>query len=386
MLCIGQGFQCSRLNDRGIQGAGRRREAIRSVNDPKQGLSDVCPAEGVHTEAENKSKGERKMKKTVLAIAAGAAVAATAPAAADYPNRPIQMIIPFGVGGATDISGRALSAALGKIVPQPIVVTNRTGAGGATGSVVVRDADGDGYTLLFARVGTHTTNPALNPNLPYTVDEFRFIGVYEINPVACVVNSNSDIHTIEDLIEEVKANPGFVSFSSAGVGSMPHFAGLMVLSVFGIDDVDEDVIHIPTEGDGAALTAVLQGTSDFYCGSTSPAAPFVASGQMRPLLVTTPEAVPGFDAPTSADLNMPELEVMVGWTGIAGPASLPDDIAGMWGEWLAEAVQDAEFLRIMEAGGSQVRLMDPEESVRFVNTAADAFATMARELGITLVD
>jgi len=324
------------------------------------------------------------MKKTVIALAAGSAMLAAAPAVAEYPERPIQMIIPYGVGGATDISGRALSAALSKFVPQPIVVTNRVGAGGTTGTVVVRDAEGDGYTLLFARVGTHTTNPALNPNLPYTVDEFRFIGVYEINPVACVVRADSDIHTIEDLVARVESAPGTVLFSSAGVGSMPHFAGLMVLDTFGVTDIDNKVIHIPTEGDGAAATAVLQGTATFNCASTTPLAGFVANGQFRPLLVTTPEPVQGFDAPTSADLGKPELELLVGWTGIAGPASLPDDVAEKWGQWLAEAVKDEEFLRIMAQGGSQVRLMEPEESVRFVNTAADAFARMAQELSITI--
>lgn len=325
------------------------------------------------------------MKNTLIALGITAATATiAAPLAAEYPDRAIQMVIPYGPGGATDLSGRALAAALTDIVPEPLVVSNRTGAGGAVGSVAVRDAEGDGYTLLFARVGSHTVNPAMNPNLPYTIDEFRFVGVYEINPVACVVNSNSDIQTIDDLIAKVNENPGQVIFSSAGVGTLPHFGGLMVLNSFGITDLDANVIHIPTEGDGQALTAVLQGTSDFYCGSTSPSAPFVDSGQMRPLLVTSSERLDGFDAPTVEELGKPELKALVGWTGIAGPADLTDEAVEKWGEWLAAGVEDEEFQRFMAAGGSVVELMSPAESVEFVQSAYESFRKLVVELDLEI--
>ena len=325
------------------------------------------------------------MKKTLVALSVGAVTATfAAPLAAEYPTRAIQMIIPYGPGGATDLSARALSAALSDIVPQPVVVSNRTGAGGAIGSVAVRDADGDGYTLLFARVGSHTVNPAMNPNLPYTIDEFRFVGVYEINPVACVVNSNSDIETIEDLIAKVNDNPGTVLFSSAGVGTLPHFGALMVLDSFGVGDLEETVIHIPTEGDGQALTAVLQGTSDFYCGSSSPSSPFVESGQMRPLLVTSSERLDGFDAPTVDELGKPELKALVGWTGIAGPADLTDEAVEKWREWMAEAVQDEDFVRFMTSGGSVVELMTPEETDAFVQSAYESFRALVVELDLEI--
>jgi tripartite-type tricarboxylate transporter receptor subunit TctC len=325
------------------------------------------------------------MKTTMIALSMGVAAAAlAAPVAAEYPTRAIQMIIPFGPGGATDLSARALSTPLTRIVPQPLVLTNRAGAGGATGSVAVRDAAGDGYTLLLARVGSHTVNPAMNPNLPYTLDEFRFVGIYEINPVACVVNSNSEFHSIDDLINAVNERPGEILYSSSGVGSLPHFGALMVLDSFGITDLDENVIHIPTEGDGQALTAVLQGTSDFYCGSTSPAAPFINGGQMRPLMVTSAERLDGFDAPTVEEIGKPELQALVGWTGLAGPADLTDEAAEKWGEWLAEAAQDEDFQRFMTSGGSIVQVMSPEESVEFVNSAYESFRRLVVALDLEI--
>ncbi|TQM94804.1 Bug family tripartite tricarboxylate transporter substrate binding protein [Roseinatronobacter monicus] len=325
------------------------------------------------------------MKTTLIALGMGVSAAAlAAPVAAEYPTRTIQMIIPFGPGGATDLSARALSTPLSQIVPQSIVLTNRAGAGGATGSVAVRDAEGDGYTLLLARVGSHTVNPAMNPNLPYTLDEFRFVGIYEINPVACVVNSNSDFHSIDDLIDAVNDRPGEILFSSSGVGSLPHFGALMVLDAFDVSDLDENVIHIPTEGDGQALTAVLQGTSDFYCGSTSPAAPFINSGQMRPLMVTSAERLDGFDAPTVEEIGKPELAALVGWTGLAGPASLTDEATEKWGEWLAEATQDEDFQRFMTSGGSIVQVMSPDETVEFVNSAYESFRRLVVELDLEI--
>ncbi len=325
------------------------------------------------------------MKKTLIALTLGT-VATTFPAmvAAEYPERPIQMVIPYGPGGTSDLSARALASALAKNMPESTVLSNRTGAGGAIGSVSVRDADADGYTMLVARVGTHTVNPAMNPNLPYTIDEFRFVGVYEINPVACVVNSNSGIETIDDLITKVNENPGEVVFSSAGVGTLPHFGPLMVLASYGIENLAENVIHIPTAGDGQALTAVLQGTSDFFCGSTSPAASFVESGQMIPLLVTSSSRVEGFDAPTVDELGKPELKALVGWTGIAGPADLTDEITEKWGDWLALAVEDEDFVRYMTSRGSIVELMSPEESEEFVDSAYEIFRGLVLELDLEI--
>lgn len=325
------------------------------------------------------------MKKTLMALTlGGVAAAVAAPVAAEYPTRAIQMLIPYGPGGATDLSARALSTALTPIVSQPVIVSNRAGAGGTTGSVAVRDADADGYTLLFARVGSHTVNPAMNPNLPFTIDEFSYLGIYEINPVACVVNSNSGITTIDELIAKVNDNPGQVLFSSAGVGTLPHFGALMVLDAYGVTDLADNVIHIPTEGDGQALTAVLQGTSDFYCGSTSPSAPFVQSGQMVPLMVTSSERIDGFDAPTVEELGKPELQALVGWTGIAGPAGLSDEVTEKWGEWLETATQDEDFMRFMTSGGSVVQVMSPAETVEFVNDAYEVFRRLVVELDLEI--
>ncbi len=323
------------------------------------------------------------MKFGLKAALAALAISASATAAmADYPERPITMIIPYGPGGATDISARTIAEALGEAVGSPVIMVNRAGAGGATGSVAVQNAKPDGYTMLFARVGSHTVNPAMKATLPYTLADFRFVGVYEINPVACAVKADSDIKTIDDLIAKVKA--GGVSYSSSGVGSLLHIAAAYVLKEFGIADPVKDAIHIPLKGGGAAATAVLNDTATFICTNSSALASFVANKQLKPLLVTTAEPIVGFDAPTSADLGKPALTQLVGWTGIAGPDDLPDDIAAKWGAWMKTATDDADFRQKMESRGSVIRLMQPAESQAFIEGQYAVFRKLVDDLGMRI--
>ncbi|MDB2407974.1 tripartite tricarboxylate transporter substrate binding protein [Jannaschia sp.] len=320
--------------------------------------------------------------KVIGALTLGLVLAA-GPALAEYPERAINMVIPYGAGGATDISARTIAEPLGEAVGRPLVMANVTGAGGATGSVAVQNARADGYTMLFARVGSHSVNPAMKATLPYTLDDFRFVTVYEINPFACVVNASSDIQTMDDLMAKAMSDDG-ISYSSSGVGSGPHLAAAFLLDSFGLEDAANAAIHIPQQGGGAAATAVLNGTAEFLCTNSSALAGFVANGQMRALLVTTAEPVEGFDAPTAASLGHPELEQMVGWTGIAGPADLPDDVAAKWGEWMAAAAGDETFVEQMESRGSIIDVMSPEDANTFIRSQFETFRALVDELGMRI--
>jgi len=322
-----------------------------------------------------------KFTKITCALAAGAMLSATA-AWAEYPERAISMIIPYGAGGATDISARTIAEPLGDAVGKPLIMANVTGAGGATGSVAAQNAKGDGYTMLFARVGSHSVNPAMKATLPYTLDDFRFVTVYEINPVACAVTPASGINSMDELIAKVRE--GGVSYSSSGVGSLLHLAGAMVLKEFGIEDPLGAATHIPQKGGGAAATAVLNGTATFLCTNSSAVAGFIANGQLKPLMVTTPEPVVGFDAPTANELGKDNLNKLVGWTGIAGPDDLPDDVADKWGAWMAEATKDAKFNETMTARGSVIELMDPVAANEFIQGQYEVFRALVDELGMRI--
>jgi tripartite-type tricarboxylate transporter receptor subunit TctC len=322
-----------------------------------------------------------KLTKFTWAFALSTVIGTTA-AWAEYPERAINMVIPYGAGGATDISARTIAEPLGNAVGKPLIMANVTGAGGATGSVAVQNAKGDGYTMLFARVGSHSVNPAMKATLPYTLDDFRFVTVYEINPVACAVTPASGINSMEDLV--AKVNEGGVSYSSSGVGSLLHLAGAMVLKEFGVEDPLSAATHIPQKGGGAAATAVLNGTATFLCTNSSALASFVANGQLKPLMVTTAEPVVGFDAPTANELGKDRLNQLVGWTGIAGPDDLPDDVAEKWGAWMGAATQDAKFNETMAARGSVIRLMDPVEANEFIQGQYEVFRALVDELGMRI--
>ena len=322
-----------------------------------------------------------KLTKFAMLGAAVLGISATT-AVAEYPERPINMVIPYGAGGATDISARSISAPLGEAVGKPLVMVNITGAGGATGSVTIQNAKADGYKMLFARVGSHSVSPAMKATLPYTLDDFRFVTVYEINPVACAVTPASGIKTMDDLI--AKANEGSLSYSSSGVGTLLHLAAVMVLDEFGVENPLQTVTHIPQKGGGAAATAVLNGTVTFLCTNSSALAGFVANGQLVPLMVTTAEPVVGFDAPTSVDLGKPALQQLVGWTGIAGPDDLPDDIAAKWGGWMKTATDDAKFRETMEGRGSVIELMSPEDANAFIQEQYETFRALVDKLGMRI--
>lgn len=311
-------------------------------------------------------------------------VAGAGDARADYPERPVTVVISYGPGGATDIAGRTLTTALAKFASQPVLAVNRAGAGGATGAASVKNADPDGYTVMVSRVGTHTVNPALKDTLPYTLDDFEYFGVFEINPVACAVKADSDIKSMEDLAARIKASPQTISYSSSGVGSLLHIAGAMAVREFGVDNPVEDLIHIPLKGGGAAATAVLSGTATFICTNSSALASFVANKQLRPLMVTTAEPVAGFDAPTAADLGKPNLHKLVGWSGIAAPKGTPQAVADKWAEWLEKATTDADFLKQMQSRGSVVQLMSPEEGKKFMIEQYETFKKLVDDLNMRI--
>ncbi|MFC6672653.1 Bug family tripartite tricarboxylate transporter substrate binding protein [Marinobacterium aestuariivivens] len=331
-------------------------------------------------------KNTKSSKNIYKAIKAGLCLSAglmfSAQAMAEYPKRPISLVIPYGTGGATDISARALAQSLADEVAKPLVLVNRTGAGGATGSASVAHAKGDGYTVLAARVGSHTVSPAMKSNLPYVLSDFKFVGVYEINPIVCATNSDSGIDSMEQLVGKVQSSPGTVSYSSSGVGSFLQLSAVMILDAFGVEKPLETAIHLPMRGGGEAATAVLNGTATFICDNSSTLAGFINNGQMTPLMVTTKERINGIDAPTASELSHPELEKLLGWTGIAGPKDMDMEAVESWEKWLGAATRNPEFVGNMEKLGSVIVNMGPKESEDFINEQYSIFKRLVDKLGM----
>ena len=267
------------------------------------------------------------MKSPIKSLATGLAVAlaiAVSTIAEDYPERPITIIVPYGPGGAADLSARMIAGAAPTYLSQPILAINKTGAAGVVGSNFVKNAASDGYTLLSARVGSQMGVPAMNKTIPYKWDKFTFLGLIEVNPFVLVVNPNSGMKTFADFEAKIKGRAE-MSYSSAGVGTLLHTAVAVMANAMGSDF--EKLTHVPFKGGGKACAAVVGEQVDFSWQNLSAVAGALEAGQLIALAVTTPERQPIIpDVPTAKEVGYPGLEKIIGWSAIYGPLGLPADV------------------------------------------------------------
>lgn len=326
----------------------------------------------------------KKFTNSVVAGAALAVLSSTA-YAADYPSKPITLVAPYSAGGASDMASRTMASVLPSYLEQPVLVVNRTGAGGVTGSTFVNKAKPDGYTLLLARIGSQSVSPAMKANIPYKYDDFTMLAVIELNPVICATASSKPYKTMKDLIDAVKAKPGELSFSSAGVGSMLHVAVPLVLSMMDVKNPKDAMNHIPYKGGGAAATAAVGGHVDLVCTNSSALTSHIAGGKLRPLMITTKERqAVAKEAPTARELGFPQIEVLVGWSGIYGPPGMDPAVAKTIRDALQKVKKDKAWNKFTKALGSVPYILDEAETKKFVDAQFSAFNTLVSDLGMRI--
>lgn len=328
------------------------------------------------------------MNSIISKLCAGvAAVAVTASLtlsalAADYPDRPITIVVPYGPGGAADLSARMIAGAAPTYLGQPILAINKTGAAGVVGSNFVRVSTPDGYTLLSARVGSQMGVPAMNKTIPYKWDEFTFIGLIEVNPFVLVVNPDSGIKTFAEFEAKIKGGAE-MSYSSAGVGTLLHTATAVMANSMGSDF--EKLTHIPYKGGGKARAAVVGGQVDFSWQNLSAVAGALESGQLTPLVVTTTERQPIIkDVPTAAEVGYTDLEKIIGWSAIYGPPGLPDDVVAKWSETLQSMKEDKAWNRMTKGLGNIVDIRSPEETKAYVEAQYKVYDETLKKLGLRI--
>ena len=313
------------------------------------------------------------------------ALAATGATAQEYPSKPITLVAPYGPGGASDLASRTLASVIPQYLGEPVLVVNRTGAGGVTGSNYVYNAKPDGYTVLLARIGSHTVSPAMKSAIPYEHDKFTYLGLLEVNPVICATSVDKPYESLDDLLGAIEENPGSISYSSAGVGTLLQVAAVMMMDVAGVENPTTAAIHVPYKGGGAAATAAITGQVDFVCTNSSALMSGIQGGKLRPLLVTTPERLDDApSAPTVSELGHPELEVLVGWSGVAGPPDLPQEVVDTWASALQEVKEDKSWNRLTQRLGSVPRILSPEETVDFVNKQYETFRELVERLDMRI--
>jgi tripartite-type tricarboxylate transporter receptor subunit TctC len=322
---------------------------------------------------------------SATAFAFMSVVSLSAASAAEYPSKPITLVAPYGAGGASDMASRTMASVLPGYIGQPVMVVNRTGAGGITGSASVNKSKPDGYTLLLARIGSQTVSPAMRANLPYKYDDFTMIAVIELNPVICATASSKPYKTLQEFVDAVKAKPGEMSYSSAGVGSMLHVAVPLVLKLMGVENPNDAMNHVPYKGGGNAATAAVGGHVDLICTNSSALASHIAGGILRPLVITTKERqAVAPDAPTARELGYPELEVLVGWSGIYGPPGMDPKVVAKLRAALQEVKKDKAWNKFTKALGSVPYILDGPATKSFVDQQFNVFNDLVNELGMRI--
>lgn len=270
--------------------------------------------------ARHQSRGPNRRTACVLAVAGMVTTFVAADRArADYPDRPITMVVPFAAGGAIDIIARVLSDPLAKALQQPVVIENRTGAGGNIGVGAAARAKPDGYTILMGS-SSFAINPSLYAHVPY--DPLKdFVPVADLGGYPCVIGARTGLglNTLADLITLAKAKPGKLNFATPGTGTMPHLAMELLKLRAGID-----MVHVPYPGGGQALQSLLSGTVEVVSLATPQAQPHVRSGKIKGLALTGSERWRDMpDLPTLLESGLKDA-VAETWQALFMPAGTPD--------------------------------------------------------------
>ena len=299
-------------------------------------------------------------------------------ALAQYPAKPVTLIIPFPPGGSTDIIGRIAAEGMQRELGQPFVVDNRGGAGGAIGAKAIADATPDGYTLGIATISTHVVNPVVHKDLRYDpLKDFTFVSQIAAVPNSMSVHPSVPAKTMAEFIEYARKNPGKLNYGTPGVGSLGHLIG----ETFKYS-AKVNLTHVPYRGAGPALNDALGGQVQVLFDNLPSSLPHIQSGKLRALAVANDKRVSSIpDVPTFAETGHP-LVNDPSWFGLIGPARLPADVsAKLHAALVATLRQPASAKRLEEAASLPVG-NSPEAFRKVVADALDNTRKVVREANL----
>jgi tripartite-type tricarboxylate transporter receptor subunit TctC len=318
-----------------------------------------------------------KRRTAALGLILAPLLPAMATEAGTWPDRPIKFVVPFPPGGVTDRIARALSIKLHESMGQAVVVDNKPGAGATIGSDFVARAAPDGYTVLLGAHASHGINVSLM-KLPYdAVKSFEPVSLLVTVPNMLLLKPTNPANTLQELIAQAKANPGKLTYTSAGIGTSGHIAGAMLASMAGIE-----LLHVPAKGPAQAVQDTLAGHVDILFDSTLLSMPLVKAGKLKALAVTSSErstAVPNL--PTMAEAGLPGYEVLL-WFGLYAPAGTPRPIVQKLQAEVAKALSDPKIRDPLVQDGVEVIASTPQQLAQFQRGEIAKYARVVKELGL----
>jgi len=316
----------------------------------------------------------------VCAVAALVCAPAAMPAhATEFPDHPIKLVVPFPPGGPTDLVSRVIAKKMSEDLGQQVVVDNRPGANGNIGGEMVAKAPADGYTVLY-NTSSIALSPALYKKLPYDVKrDFAPVAMTAMVPLVLEVNAKVPANTVAEFVSWLKANPGKMTYGSAGNGNVTHLAAFLFLQANGLD-----AVHAPYKGSAPALTDLAGGQVQFMTDTINSSLPFIRDKRMKALAVTSltrSSQLP--DVPTVAETVMPGFEVGA-WQGMMVPAKTPPEIVKKLNAATLKALAAPEVRASLAAQGAEPRGTSPEAYGKYVAQELDRWRKVVKDSGVTL--
>jgi len=323
------------------------------------------------------------MKRLRILVLLGALIglgAWVAPAAAEYPDRPVRLVVPYVAGGNLDVIGRLFAQALGEALGQAFVVDNRPGANGNTGMESVVRSPPDGYTIAMVAAGTMTINPALYHGMPFDPEkDLRPISLVASGPMVLEVNAALPIHSVDELVAYAKANPGKLNFGSGGNGTLSHLSLEMLRARTGAE-----IVHVPYKGTSLAVNDLLAGHIQGMFDTLSTAAPLITDGKIRGIAVTSvkrSQAMP--ELPTVAEAGVRDYSADA-WSGLVAPAGTPPEVIQRLQAAVAKIAAGAQMQKRLAQIGSEAVGSTPEQFGATIHAERARWAEIVKVSGASL--
>jgi tripartite-type tricarboxylate transporter receptor subunit TctC len=318
------------------------------------------------------------MKRHLPAIAAAIALLGiTTAAQAQYPARPITLVVPFAAGGSNDIVARAIGKKLSEAWGQSVIIDNRPGAGGVIGTAFVATSPPDGHTLLLVS-STFTINPAVKANMPFdTLKAFEPVAFVGSSPLLMAVANKMPVKSVGELIALAKEKPATINYASAGPGSINQIAAELFASATGVK-----IVHVPYKGGSLAINDLVGGHVDLYVSSMPQILQIARTGQVRPLAVTGAKRSPSLpDVQTMQQGGVKDYEVTV-WWGVVAPAGTPADVVGKLNAEINRALGSDEMKRFLEGEGAEAGAMTPKAFRDLIESEVKRWDKVAKDANI----
>jgi tripartite-type tricarboxylate transporter receptor subunit TctC len=299
---------------------------------------------------------------------------------AQYPDKPIKIIVPYPPGGTTDLLARSLAPRLSERLNQPVLIDNRAGAGGVIGSQVVAKSPADGYTLVFGSIASHGILPAVQNPPPYDpLKDFAPISLAAMTPNVLLANVASPFKSLSELIQMARSKPGELNFGSTSLGGSPHMSGELLKSLAKID-----MVHVPYKGGAPMLVDLIGGQVPIAFDNLPSSIQHIRSGKVRALAVTTTKRWPGApEIPTMAEAGLPNYESSA-WFGLFAPGATPKPVVELLQRHVAAILKQPEVEKLYLEQGAMPVGNTSEEFAKFIAGEMVKWRTVVNDTGVKL--